>query len=216
MAADTCRWRLTELLWGIRWEDHLPLAVTRDVMVVPSSFEQAWPFIEAHYTTIFEDPGTGPFSGRCATRLVERYYRVVGDFFEFKQGERTVALLIGTALDWSTYYMRSAAALPEIQGKQVIQRFLPEMFAVLEAAGVERLEADISPSNMAMLHLLSRVRFNPSGMLLTDRWGALQRFTRFLSEGAERVFIQQFCSGVHYQLKHSSRSWRTGTKGEEP
>lgn len=200
------RLQLSEALWGIHWADILPQQVTRDVTVVASSFDQALPFIEANYSTIFEDKGDDRFFNPDSPTLKARYYRIAGDFFEFKQGARTVGLLIGTAVDWSTYYIRSAAALPEIQGSQMIQRFFTPMFAYLKAAGVERIEAETSPTNMAVIHLLSRMRFNPSGTVLTDRWGALLKLTRHLDEGAERVFINQFCSGVHYQTKNRAGS----------
>jgi len=202
------RMQLSETLWGIRWGDLLPQQVTRDVTVVASSFDQALPFIEVNYSTIFEDEGDARFFNPQSPTLKARYYRIAGDFFEFKQGPRTVGLLIGTAVDWSTYYIRSAAALPEIQGSQMIQRFFTPMFAFLKAAGVERIEAETSPTNMAVIHLLSRMRFNPSGTVLTDRWGALLRLTRYLDEGAERVFIKQYCAGVHYQTKGHAGSKR--------
>ena len=197
----TGRLHLTEALWGLRWEEILPCQVTEDVVVIASSFEESLPFIDAHYAEIFEDDGGGRFLRSRPSRARIRYYQTVGDFFEFKTSGRTVALLIGTAIDWSTYYIRSAAALPEVQGKKVIQRFFPEMFTALKSAGVERVEAETSPSNMATLHLLSRLRFNPSGTVLTDRWGAMLKFTRFLDEHAEGVFLRQFCAGVRYQRR---------------
>ncbi len=202
------RLQLSETLWGIRWEDILPHQVTRDVTVVASSFDQALPFIQANYSTIFEDEGVDRFFNSQTPTLKARYYRTAGDFFEFKRGPRTVGLLIGTAVDWSTYYIRSAASLPEFQGSQMIQRFFTPMFALLKAAGVERIEAETSPTNLAVIHLLSRMRFNPSGTVLTDRWGALLKLTRYLNPSAERVFIDQFCSGVHYQSRDHACSKR--------
>jgi hypothetical protein len=192
---------LSERLWGIRWPELLPHTLDHETAVISSTFEQAQGFIDAHYAAIFEDMGEGRFSRPSEAALKARYYRATGDFFEFKQGGRTVALLIGTPGDWSTYYIRSTAAVRESQGKRLIQRFLPFLFAVLKAAGVERVDAHTSPTNMALLHLLLRLRFNPSGTVLSDRWGALLQFTRFLDEQAERVFIDQFCMGIHYQFK---------------
>jgi hypothetical protein len=206
--------RMTEALWGIRWEEILPHQIARDVAVIASSFEQSLPFIEANYARIFEEGEDTRFSRPSNTDPRVRYYRTVGDFFEFKQGDRTVALLIGTAADWSTYYIRSAAALPEVQGRKLIQRFFPEMFAVLKAAGVERVEADTSPSNMATLHLLSRLRFNPTGTVLTDRWGAHIKFTRYLDDAAEQVFLDQFCTGVRYQRRRHHGLRRASKTGE--
>lgn len=198
---------LTEVLWGIRWSDHLPRSVGDGVLVVPSSYDEAMPFIEAHFAAIFEDEGEGRFSQRSASGARTRYYRTVGDFFEFRQGDRTVALMIGTAQDWSTYFIRSLAALPGGPGQNAIRPFYYQLLEILRAAGVERVEADTSPSNLAMLQLFTRLRFNPSGTVLTDRWGAQLRFTKFLDTSAEEVFLNQFCTGVRYQRRaHPGRT----------
>jgi hypothetical protein len=54
---------------------------------------------------------------------------------------------------------------------------------------------------MATLHLLTRLRFNPTGTLLSDRFGATIHFTRFLDDASEDVFWRQFCTGVGYQRR---------------
>jgi hypothetical protein len=172
------------------------------ISVHESSYEKALPFVREHYTRIFEEGSSGPFSNTRESKLKDRYYRVAADFFEFKDGDVSVGLLVGTPVDWTTYYVRSAAALPDYQGTKMIQRFLPEMFEVLRQAGVERIEADTSPSNMATLHLLTRLRFNVTGTVLSERWGAHVHFTRFLAADQEETFLRQFCSGVHYQLRN--------------
>jgi hypothetical protein len=191
---------LSSMLWGIDWAEHLPLEIVSGVHVVQSTYEASAPFIREHYRTIFEENAASPFATRL-TGQKERYYRVAGDFFEFKDENETVGLLVGTPIDWSSYYIRTAAALPRYQGKKIIQRFFPKMFDILRNAGIERVEADTSPSNMATLHLLTRLRFNPTGTLLSDRFGATMHFTRFLDEASENVFLRQFCTGVGYQLR---------------
>ena len=192
------------MLWGIDWPARLPIAVRDDVTVHASTYDESLPFIEEHYATIFREDADSPFSTRVGPQK-ERYYRLAGDFFEFKTDDATIALLVGTPVDWSTYYIRSAATLPAHQGKKVIQRFFPVMFELLRQAGVERVEADTSPSNMATLHLLTRLRFNPTGTVLSDRWGATVHFTRFLDERAESVFVRQFCTGIPYQLREQAQ-----------
>jgi ribosomal protein S18 acetylase RimI-like enzyme len=181
------------------------MPVAQGVTVHDSSFEASIPFIRAHYARIFCDDASSPFAVARVSDAKARYYRVAGDFFEFKSGDETVALLVGTPVDWSTYYIRSAAALPEFQGKKVVQRFLPFLFELLREAGVERVEADTSPSNMATLHLLTRLRFNPTGTILSDRFGALVHFTRFLDRDSEDVFVKSLCTGIPYQLRERTR-----------
>jgi hypothetical protein len=218
VSARTQRVTLTETLWGLDWRAHLPRAVCRGVSVHASTLEESMAFVRAHYASIFcEDPAS-PFSAGRVSAAKERYYRAAGDFFEFKDGDRTVALLVGTAVDWSTYYIRSAAALPEVQGKKVIQRFFPFMFELLRVSGVERVEADTSPSNMATLHLLTRLRFNPTGTLLSDRFGALVHFTRFLDAQSEDVFVRRLCTGIPYQLRERTQhaAGQDGLEGISP
>ena len=196
--------RLSEQFWGIRWSQLLPRRMTDDgVLVEWSSFDRALPFIAESYAEIFEAPPTTA-PGSSTSQAKARYYRAAGDFFEFRHEGRTVGLLVGTPVDWSTYYVRSAAALPAYQGRKLIQRLLPMVFAELAAAGVERVEADTSPANMATMHLLTRLRFNVTGTVLTERWGAIVHFTKFLNEDVERAFLDQFCSGVKYQLRRRS------------
>jgi GNAT superfamily N-acetyltransferase len=200
---------LSRLLWGFSWSDVLPYSVSDDVVVAFSSFDRALPFIREHYAEIFhEDPNVSPFITKIDAAR-QRYYRFAGDFFEFLHDGCTVGLLIGTPIDWGSYYIRSAAALPRYQGKQIIQRFFPVLFEQLKRAGVERVEADTSPSNMATMHLLTRLRFNMTGTVLSERWGANVHFTKFLDEASEAVFLDQFCSGVKYQLR------RTATDAEK-
>jgi hypothetical protein len=196
--------RLSSTLWGLDWSQHLPLSMG-NLEIVQSSYEAAAPFVSQHYPAIFEETESpAPFSTSQLDSSKARYYRAIGDFFEFKAGERTVGLVVCTPLDWGTYYVRSAALLPEYQGFQPIQHFFSRLvFEVLRSVGVERVELDVAPSNLAMMHVVTRLRFNATGTLLSERWGAHVHFTKFLSSSSEHTFIEQFCSGPKYQLRHS-------------
>jgi len=198
------RVRLSEALWGIRWSDLLPFDLGGGAHVRVSSLTAAAPFVRDHYARIFEDDGTSPFRNDVLTPIKARYYDLCADFFEFVLDGSTVGLLVCDPLDWSTYYIRSAAILPEHQGRALVQRFFTNLaFERLAQAGVSRADIDVSPSNVAMLHIATRLRFNPTGTVLTERWGALTRFTKFLSRDAHQVFLEQFCSGVNYQRRVS-------------
>lgn len=197
---------LSQVLWQIDWREELPvcLGAGEGVIVRYGGFERSLSFIERNYAAIFAEGEGAPFSGGELTDNKLRYYREVADFFEFESAGETVALLVCTPVDWSTYYIRSAASLPEYQGKSLIQRFLPRVFARLARAGVERVEAHTSPANMATMHLLTRLRFNVTGTALTERWGAQVHFTKFLDGLSEVAFLHQFCAGVKYQLGERS------------
>jgi hypothetical protein len=89
------------------------------------------------------------------------------------------------------------------------------MFGVLGQAGVRRFELDTSPANMATIQVLTRLRFNVTGHITSERWGALLRLTKFLDERAEEVFLDSFCSGVRYQRRHRPVRLREGGSSEE-
>lgn len=198
--------QLVEELWGISWRSLLPYALEGDDVIVElSSYDRALPFITEHYAAIFEEPAEGAiFFAAKLNDAKARFHRRASDFFEFKQLGRTIALLIGNPVDWSTYYFRSAAMLPEYQGKQLFREFVPLLFECLKNSGVERVQADTSPSNLAMMRLLTALGFNVTGTILSERWGAQVQLTKFLEENSETVFLQQFCSGVNYQKLRKS------------
>lgn len=191
---------LSEQLWDIDWERALPHSFDDGFSAVRSSLARSADFIKEHYSTIFEESADSPFRTQLSSSKA-RFYEL-SDFVEFRREGRAVGLVISAPSDWSTYYVRSAALLPSVQGSAVIQRFFTRIiFPILAEAGVERVETDVSPSNTAMVHIVTRLSFNITGSLLTDRWGANTRFTKFLSRQSEGVFLNQFCSGVKYQLR---------------
>ncbi len=191
-------------LWGVDWSQVLPFA-SGELGVELSSYERASAFVAAHYRAIFCEDERSPFSNSELSQAKARYY-ALADFFEVRRGGETVGLIVCNPSDWSTYYVRSAALLPEWQGHGVIQRFFAQvMFDLLRRVGVERVELDVAPSNFAMMHVAARLRFNASGTLLSDRWGALTRFTKYLAEQPERTFVRQFCSGPRYPLASGAR-----------
>jgi GNAT superfamily N-acetyltransferase len=180
----------------------LPRGFTDDgIELHPSDIESAMPFISAHYGEIFEqDLERGRFLNEPFDGPKLHYYQTA-DVFEIKHSEQTVGLLICAPTDWSTYYIRTMGLLPAYQGRQLGRVILPFLFERLAGAGVRRIEAETSPSNHATVRLLTHLRFNITGTVLTERWGALLRLTKFVDEEAEDVFLDKFCSGVRYQKR---------------
>ena len=197
---------MSKKLWGIDWAQHLPFN-NGGFEVRPSDYERAASFIREHYNTVFEEEaGASPFATDLSAAKAQ-YYRLFGDFFDFFHGDELAGLLVCTPTDWSSYYIRSAALVPKYQGRRIVQQFYQDaMFPVLRDAGVERVEFDTSPANLAMMHIAARLRFNTTGTILSERWGAMVHFTKFLSGDKEDVFLQQFCAGVKYQLRDRARS----------
>lgn len=196
---------MSQQLWGIEWAAQLPFE-SGGFRVELSNYTRAKLFVAANYAAVFEeDAAASPFATDFSA-VKHRYYEVFGDFFEFFHGDELAGLLICTPTDWSSYYIRSAAMIPKFQGHSIIQKFYTSvLFPVLQRAGVERVEFDTSPSNLAMMHIAARLRFNNAGTILSERWGAMIHFTKFLAADKEDVFLRQFCAGVKYQTRERAQ-----------
>lgn len=196
---------LSQMLWGLDWRERLPLTVTEDgVSLHASTFEESMPFVQAHYAEIFHHDAQSLFASAPSSPHKEHFYRVAGDFFELRDGEETVGLVVGNPVDWSTYYIRSVAVLPNRQGRGIASRCLEVLIGELERAGLERVEIETLPSNAVMLGVLTALSFNVTGTVLTERWGALIRLTRFLSVPCGDIFTRAFCGGAAFPLRSRS------------
>jgi GNAT superfamily N-acetyltransferase len=190
------------VVWDIDWAVNLPLPLGYGIVVRSATLDGILPFVARHSAEIFEEnPGASRFLPQRMTEAKKRYYERCADIFEFVDDERTAGVLVGTPVDWSTYYVRFVATLPRYRGRRIFQTFLPHLFRVLGGAGVERVEAETSPSNLAFVHLMNKFAFNVTGTVLSDRWGALVRFTKFLDSESEEIFLRQYCTGVEYQRR---------------
>src|SRR5438045_1591649 len=153
--------RFSETVWNVDWNAHLPMALSSDGVIVEySNLERAQAFFAENLAAIVEeDPASTPFLQKAQSSAKTLYLRQFGDCFEFKDGSKTAGFMLCTPVDWSTYYIRLTAILPDYHGKKLPQRFLPKLFEILEDAGVERIETDTSPSNLAFMHIMHRFRF---------------------------------------------------------
>lgn len=188
---------LSQRILGLDWGEHLPLRID-DVWVESASFEEALPFIEAHYGRIFgdqqarflADPMT-PAKRRFCDEMDVLTLRADG-LAERASGD-LIGLLIGHPLDWSSYYMRSVAILPAYRKRHLLTRLVAWTEAPLRAAGVERIEGDCSPANAPMMKMLVGLGYLATGTTSSERWGAMVHFAKFLRDEAEEVFTRQFC-----------------------
>jgi hypothetical protein len=116
------------------------------------------------------------------------------DAFLFRVGSRPVGLLLANPVDWSTYYMRSVAILSEFRERHLLTRFMERSYEPLRKAGVERIEGECSPANTPMMRMLVGQGFLVTSTANSERWGSTVRFTKFLTEDSEAVFLRQFSS----------------------
>lgn len=182
--------RASYRLWQLDWARVLPWTLGEGIVSEFVPFERAMPFIRANYGTIFDEESSA-YAPEALSSAKLRFYAEC-DIFLFRDGERDVGVMIGHPTDWSSYYVRTTALLDEYQGKAIAAEHLVRMMSVLRAADVQRLDIETAPSNQVCMRTALRLGFNATAMSLSERWGALTRFTAFLSRDHERSFIHQF------------------------
>jgi ribosomal protein S18 acetylase RimI-like enzyme len=180
-------------LWGLDWRRTTPWTFD-DIRVESAVFDEALPFMREHYASIFgSQPNECRFLASPMTPAKRRFCDE-SDVFLFRDAGRTIGLMMANPADWSTYYMRSVAVLPEYRDRRLLTRFMTASYAPLREAGVERIEGECSPANAPMMRMLVGQGFLVTSTANSERWGATVRFTKFLSEEAESVFLRQFNS----------------------
>lgn len=177
-------------LWGMDWSKVVPREVDEEVSLELGTTEEALAFIEAHYPEIFEGAYAN-FHVEKMTPAKRRFFEEM-DAFLFRLGERAVGLVLAHPTDWSTYYIRTFTVLPEARHRGFTAAFGEAVYGPLVAAGVERMESDTSPANVASIRVFLGEGFVVTSTLSSERWGMMLRFTKFLSREAGAVFRRQF------------------------
>ncbi len=190
----------SESVLKIRWKDHFPVQINSELSIQKTNYEQVaqflnknWKIIKSHeaHDSRFLNAGIHPAK--------ESYYKMLGDFFEFKLKGETVGVFVGTVSDWSSYYMRYAFILPQFQNLGFFKAMILQIIRSCEDAKVERVEVDISPSNSKSLTFYGKLQFSPVSTSISERWGASLRLVKFTMKKNEEHFQQLFCHGVRHQ-----------------
>src|SRR5688572_9261846 len=177
------------------WRRHLPWRIDQ-VEVVLGTSEDALAFVHAHYPALFDAAADEGRWLREPMTPAKRRFLDDADVFLFRDTERTVGIQIAEPTDWSTYYLRSTALLPEYQARDLATDLCLRLMTPLREAGVTRLECETAPTNTACMRAVIRLGFVPTATHNTDRWGTLVRFTRYLDDRADDIFRAQYCAGT--------------------
>lgn len=182
---------LSSRIWGLDWGAELPWSLG-DATVAAGSFSDALAFVGEHYESIF---GNGKESGFLSDPFTEakRRFGDEMDVLLIRADCQVVGLLVAHPLDWTTYYMRSVAILPQYRERKLFVQMVERCFAPLAAVGVERIEGETAPTNTGMMRALTGLGFLVTSTANSERWGATVRFTKFLREEAASVFAERFC-----------------------
>ena len=186
---------LSQRFWGLDLAERLPRVLSRDgVEAVRGELGRVRDFlVQAFPTFTEEDAGAQPDPRMAEAK--RQYLLTASDLIELQHEGRTVGLIVGAPEDWSSYYVRIFAVLPEYQRRTLTRRFAREcLFEPLAEYGVERVVAETWPTNIAMSHAFTELQFHVTGHQLSERWGALVRYTKFLDPARGEAFARRFAA----------------------
>lgn len=200
---------LSAKLWGLDLGEGLPRVLSHDgITAMPGDLTRVRSFLAAEFPSFGEETlGASPFESIINAK--RWYLGSASDAIELRLADRTIGVLVGAPEDWSSYYIRVFAVIQLYQRPALIRRFGREcVFEPLALHHVERVVADTSPTNLAMARCFSELHFHVTGHQLSDRWGPLVRYTRFLDPACEAAFLKRF-AGI-------AAGGPTRTRKEEP
>jgi hypothetical protein len=180
---------LSMRMWDLDWRVQLPWNFD-DVIVECGTLEEVLPFVQEHYPSIF-GVEQDRFFVEAMTEAKLRFWREM-DLFVFRSEGAIIGIAAAHPTDWSTYYVRTLALLPEYRERRVTTGFAQRLRETLRQAGVARWEAECSPANPAMIRLFVREGLLVTATVTSERWGSMLRFTKFIEPEAERTFRKQF------------------------
>jgi hypothetical protein len=184
---------LSATLWGLDLNQGLPRELSHDgIVATPGDLTRVRTFIAEEFPS-FGEESLGATPSATIIDAKRWYMRSACDAIELRHEDRTIGVLVGAPEDWSSYYVRVFAVIQTYQRPALIRRFVREcVFEPLTLHHVERLTADTSPANLAMSRCFSELHFHVTGHQLSDRWGPLVRYTRFLDPAREAAFLRRF------------------------
>lgn len=187
-------------IYRIDWNKYFPHKIeSTPLTITRGNYDLAVEFMKLHFKEIHQVSDDEKFLPEDYSESKRRYYKEFGDFFFFRDNDHLVGFFVGTLLDWSSYYIRNCSILPSFQNKKIYQNMISRLLDGLGENNVDRVEVDVSPSNLAAIHIFNKLKFNVTGTTLSERWGSNVKFTKFLNHKNETVFLDQFCYGVRPQ-----------------
>lgn len=197
---------LAKKVWGLDWNELLPVSLTSEVSVHYSDYQRAQEFANKHFKSIYLEAGEGRFSDENEDPRIsvfrQNYYEQIGDFFLLQTKDQPVALAVGTVLDWSSYNFRNMSVIPEYQNHGLYVKFFELLCAALRKHNVKRVEGDVAPSNHHHIHLFNKLGYTATAISLDDRWGARIHITKYLTDEDEARFGTLFCASYKSDAEH--------------
>jgi hypothetical protein len=187
--------KLSKRIWGLDWSNYFPLPLgTSGVIAKNIESTEYFNFIGHYGNLILSQSGRSfPFYSETISDAKSKYFAEISDCFGFFSEGRLIGVYVLSVTDWSTYYVRLCALLPEAEAGFLPHLFLKEVIKILGSFNaVERIEVETSPGNFSVVSLLNRLGFQASGLNLSERWGAIQKFTHHLRPEIQKNFSEHF------------------------
>jgi hypothetical protein len=188
---------LSDAFWSLDLTRDLPRTITKDgVEVMPGEFDRIRDFLARTFPTLTEEGlASAPLDPSLA-RAKRWYLGHACDLLELRKNGETIGVMIGAPEDWSTYYLRVYAVAPKHQRPILSRRFAECVVGPLVACGVQRIVTDTSPTNASAALRLSEMQFRVTGQQLSERYGPLVRYTKFLDPAAEAAFVSRYAGSA--------------------
>lgn len=196
--------KLSELIWGVNWKNYLPCSLgSSDYKLVFTDSKEFFKLKKSELSfLITSEETTDQFLKEINKVEKNNYLENVSDFFIIKKNQVIVGLVICELMDWSTYYLRYIFLDPNHRGQELTKSFVIFIEKILSNFNVDKLVCEISPINSAQIIRMSELGFICTGNTLSERFGTLIKFTKFLKPDPLKVFGQQFTQS--YRKKISS------------
>lgn len=183
---------LTFRVLGFDLCEGLPYEVGHGVVAQRADLSSVRAFLSTEYPSLTEDPVASVLQVGVDSAK-RKYLETACDLIELRHAGQTVGVMVGAPEDWASYYIRIFAVKRSYQRPRLIRRFCCDyLFARLLAHDVQRVVADTSPANVATSRMLSELQFYVTGQQLSDRWGPLVRYTKYLDRACEQAFLKRF------------------------
>ncbi len=183
---------MSRRLWDLDWAAELPWEV-QGVRIETGSAHEMIAFLGDNNAALFPGMATDQRFLREPMSEAKRRWAADMDVFAFYAGDELVGTFMGHPTDWSSYYIRTTAVLPSMRGRRIVPFLIGRLSETLARVGVERIEADVPPTNAPSLGVLSSQDFLVTSVLNSERWGSCLRLTKYLTPGSEKAFVRQFC-----------------------
>ncbi len=184
--------KISQVIWGIIWEEYFPLKIG-DYSIEVSSQKEFNEIKNASESFIVSSENSNDtFIKELSSVAKFKYLEMASDFFKFKYKNEIVGVVVCEAGDWSSYYLRYIYIDKNHRSNKLTIEFVNAIESVLRNYKVDKVICDVSTGNLSQLSRMSDLSFICTGNMLSERFGAMIKMTKFLDEKSLHVFTSHF------------------------